>query len=552
MKVLSWNPRGLGNPRGIHTLHALLAKEAPDVVFLQETRLNARRWTTYKYTLGFSNCFIVDVVGRSGGLAMLWKYELALRILNYSMNHVHAEIELPSVEGGKCVITGVYGHPQVDCREEVWALLKHLSLTVCCPRLVFGDFNEILFQSEKSGDNMQSEGQLRGFRAVLEQGGLCDLGFAGAPFTWCNNREGDGLISERLDRFLDNMAWTDAFPNLRVQYGVAAYSDHIPLWLDTHGGCIQNKGLKPFRFEAMWVGDRECTALVEKAWCAGEGIQSLSQVMSYISHCSSALSRWNRTSFGHVQKKLAAAQQKLGEISSSDPSFQQGLSHKLAREEVQNWLERDEIMWKQQSRVAWLRKGDSNSQFFHSRASLRRRKNRIYHLKDAGGIWREEVQMETLIVDYFQNLFSNTDSGDMAEVLSGVEGKVTDQMNVLLTRPYVAEEVEAAVKQMHPSKAPGPDGMSLVFFHKYWNVIGKPVILSVLKALNSGSFPQDLNHTFITLIPKKTDPFTVVDFRPISLCNVLYKILSKCIANRLKKIQPLLISESQCAFVLGR
>lgn len=61
-----------------------------------------------------------------------------------------------------------------------------------------------------------------------------------------------------------------------------------------------------------------------------------------------------------------------------------------------------------------------------------------------------------------------------------------------------------------------------------------------------------MNHTFITLISKKDDPSKVASFRPISLCNVLYKILSKCIANRLKRILHLVISETQCAFVPGR
>ncbi|XP_042950031.1 uncharacterized protein LOC122282138 [Carya illinoinensis] len=138
------------------------------------------------------------------------------------------------------------------------------------------------------------------------------------------------------------------------------------------------------------------------------------------------------------------------------------------------------------------------------------------------------------------------------EVLSSIDMKVTTDMNVELLKPFVTKEVEDALKQMHPSKAPRPDGMSPIFFQKYWHVLGKSVTDAFLLSLNSGDFPSELNHTFLTLIPKKASPSKVADFRPISLCNVLYKILSKVIANRLKKILPDVISDIQCAFVPGR
>ena len=78
------------------------------------------------------------------------------------------------------------------------------------------------------------------------------------------------------------------------------------------------------------------------------------------------------------------------------------------------------------------------------------------------------------------------------------------------------------------------------------------VILSILSWLNSGRLPYPVNHTFITLIPKVKSPKYVHQFRPISLCNVLYKIFSKVVANRLKKILPSLISEHQSAFAKDR
>lgn len=87
----------------------------------------------------------------------------------------------------------------------------------------------------------------------------------------------------------------------------------------------------------------------------------------------------------------------------------------------------------------------------------------------------------------------------------------------------------------------------------YWNIVGPNVINCVLHSLNSGVMPSDINETYICLIPKVNClQKKITEFRPISLCNVIYKIISKVLANRLKKILPKVIREAQSAFVPGR
>ena len=113
-------------------------------------------------------------------------------------------------------------------------------------------------------------------------------------------------------------------------------------------------------------------------------------------------------------------------------------------------------------------------------------------------------------------------------------------MNRELLQTFTKEEVEIALKQMAPLKAPGPDKLPADFFQNHWDLMREEVCLAVLNSLNSGILPDNLNMTHIVLIPKKKNPTTVMDFRPTSLCNVLYKLISKVLANRLKKILPLL------------
>jgi len=125
-------------------------------------------------------------------------------------------------------------------------------------------------------------------------------------------------------------------------------------------------------------------------------------------------------------------------------------------------------------------------------------------------------------------------------------------MNDVLCAPYTKTEVEGALHQMHPHKAPGPDGMNALFYHKFWGVVGDDVSNAVLDILHGHSIPPSMNHTFVTLIPKKPKPTAMTDFRPISLFSVIYKLVTKVITNRLKRILPNIVSDSQSAFIPGR
>ena len=124
------------------------------------------------------------------------------------------------------------------------------------------------------------------------------------------------------------------------------------------------------------------------------------------------------------------------------------------------------------------------------------------------------------------------------------------QMNESFTQRYTSKEIQTTLFQMHPSKSPGPDGMSPFFFQKYWHIVGTDVTDIVLSVLHSGHMLKKVNHTHIVLLPKKKDLKYLANYRPISLGNVVSGILSKVIANCLKHILPNVISDSQSALLL--
>ena len=112
--------------------------------------------------------------------------------------------------------------------------------------------------------------------------------------------------------------------------------------------------------------------------------------------------------------------------------------------------------------------------------------------------------------------------------------KVSAEMNDLLVAPYMKEEVKTALFQMFPTKAPGPDGFPAHFYHHHWELCGAEVTEVVLRIIRGEESAESINDTVLVLIPKVMNPSLLTQFRPISLCNVLYKIVSKVIANRLK------------------
>ncbi|KAK5846836.1 hypothetical protein PVK06_003135 [Gossypium arboreum] len=107
-----------------------------------------------------------------------------------------------------------------------------------------------------------------------------------------------------------------------------------------------------------------------------------------------------------------------------------------------------------------------------------------------------------------------------------------------------------AVFDMGSTKAPGEDGFLRLFYQKCWHIIGDEVTDFCLHLLNGDMKVRSLNFTNIVLIPKNSSPSNMIHFRPISLCNVLYKILAKTLANRFRRVIEKCIEAAQSAFVL--
>lgn len=342
--------------------------------------------------------------------------------------------------------------------------------------------------------------------------------------------------------------WHNLFSHTDVEYLLRWGSDHRPVLAR-----IKSRPTRPrrnFRFDKRWFGKQGFSTAVKDGWGRLED-QQAENIVEKLYRCRKAISVWKRSNPSNNESLIEMLKAKIDQAQSDD-----GMT---AEEELElKWrlceaYREEEIYWRQKSRAIWLREGDRNTKYFHAKTKQRRARNRITKIKNSMGTWVEtEDGIEQVAVEYFGNLFESTNPTDSEGSIRCITETVTDEMNAALIAPVTDTEIRDAVFTINPDKAPGPDGMTSLFYQKFWNLIGKDVTRMVRGFFETGEIDKGINQTNICLIPKTSRPVSMSEFRPISLCNVSYKIISKVLSNRLKKILPSIISETQSAFVARR
>jgi hypothetical protein len=160
--------------------------------------------------------------------------------------------------------------------------------------------------------------------------------------------------------------------------------------------------------------------------------------------------------------------------------------------------------------------------------------------------------MENMTKEFFQDLYTRDDHIDPNIITDLLDQRVDEEMNTRLCAPFSEKEISDALFQIGPLKAPGPDGFPSRFLQRNWGLLRDEVVLAVQRFFSDGIMPEEVNDTYIVLIPKKNDPEELRDFRPINLCNVIFKVISKCLLNRLRPFLQDIIAPTQNAFIPGR
>ena len=201
-------------------------------------------------------------------------------------------------------------------------------------------------------------------------------------------------------------------------------------------------------------------------------------------------------------------------------------------------LRREEQYWRIKARCLWLKEGDKNTSFFHKHAKARKNYNTIREIHYQDQSLNKVEEIKNAAHSFFKNLFSEELEATTRldhYPLNVIPMLITEEENRNLIAPISAEEIIKALHGMNPDKAPGPDGFTARFYTACWEIIQKDLTKMVMKSQRCSKIGGSTNSSFLALIPKEKGAQSFSRLRPISLCNTGYKIITKVIANRLKK-----------------
>ncbi|KAK9990720.1 hypothetical protein SO802_025705 [Lithocarpus litseifolius] len=388
------------------------------------------------------------------------------------------------------LLVGFYGPPYYFKKKKAWGNLFALLESHQGPWACIGDFNCILNEDEQVEGCKGSSSAINYLKELLFEFNVVDLGYSRNKFTWAK--------------------------------------DHAPIMLDTNPS--DTFAHRPFRFEAVWLRDDRCRPVIEKAWNIDVSRFEFTKLYKRQAATRDALRKWNK-----------------------EPSRINEVAEQALQTELSEWLIRSEDLWRQKSRELWLKLGDKNSRFFHLSTIIRRMKNNVDAIKKEDGTWiYESNQIRKLFRDTFIELFKEEEISFPEHLEHLVLPCITEDENDVLEKIPSPEEIKAVLFEMQDLKAPGPDGFPALFYKQLWPTVGNDLVKAVTSFFTRGTMPKEVNCSLIVLIPKISNPTSVNHFRPISLCNVVYKIISKLLVAKLRHLLDKIISPTQSAFIPNR
>jgi hypothetical protein len=422
--------------------------------------------------------------------------------------------------------------------------------------IIVGDLNVTLSSTEKKGGSPVRDPAREWVEDLMIDWDLEDVKPDRGKYTWSNKRVGPGHIAARLDRFLVQSSFLTFGLMARSKILPNYTSDHKPILLSLDPG--ENLGPIPFRFSPLWTNQEGFQEVVSESWQR----QTLGSPFfiweEKLRRLKKDLKAWAKNFSSPSTEKIRTqiTLDRLQKASEDTPQTKESLSQEAdLQKSLHKACRTEEEYWRIKSRNLWLQAGDKNTTYFHKQAEARKSFNSVTQINFQGQVIQDFEGIKRVTHSYFKDLFTALEAEALDPTsypLSSVPKLVGIEENKKLTAPISMQEIRRSLNQMDPDKAPGPDGFTARFYTSCWPTIQKDLLRMVKKSQKCLKLGGSTNSSFLALIPKEKGANNFSRFRPISLCNTGYKIITKIIANRLKNLLPGIILENQGGFIKGR
>lgn len=494
-------------------------------------------------------------MGLSGGIASIWDPSL------FQVSESIKGVGFLAIKGiwlklrKKCCFVNVYAPQDPMRKRTLWNNLSDLinsDIDSCW--FVFGDFNVVRLSEERLG-SIFCQNSAFYFNEFIHSIGLMEIKMGGRRFTYINSA---GDKHSKLDRFLVSLNALETWPNLNVTAMPRVHSNHCAILLSASQ---LDFGPTPFKLYNSWLKDPEFEGVVRRGWCISSNPSHLlfrsplSMVAGKLRNLKEHIKAWRKVVSEKARKEMEELTKRINDI---DQLAEQGLinrdlllSRQSAYQKIMEIESRRIEDLKQKSRTTWALEGDENSAFFHGVINKHQRSQRINGIKENGFWISDPATIKELAINHFARRFAEP-LKQRPKFISPQFKKLPLHASLSLEEPISLDEVKSTIWACGSDRAPGPDGFTFAFLKQYWEDFGMDLYLAVKHFEASGHFEKGCNSSFIILVPKIQDPITINDFRPISLIGCLYKIISKVLAERIKKVVHLVVSSTQSAFIKNR
>ena len=551
--ILSWNVRGLNRVAKNKEVSSRLFNLNPKVAILLETRVRQNNFDKCKKRLE-KKWQVIENYSHSvnGRIWILWD-DKRIEVKKISCIDQAIHCGMYNLDGSFIQrLTAIYASNKIEERRKLWLHIEDVGKNQNGAWSLMGDFNNVLNIEDRAGGKDVQETEFVDLRRMMDNIGMFDVERKGDRYTWFNKHT-EGAIYSCIDRVLTNIEWLQQNSNRTLHVLDLGVSDHALLFVKDDVN--SSKGNKKFKFINQVTEMDGYKTEVNSNWNQPIGGDQVKILWKKLSRLKPVLMKMNKPLMGlkqqieNIRNKLTDAHNNLSHDRMNEQRIKEVKQH---TENLLNLQETEEKVLRQRAKVEWIRLGDGNNAFFHASLKSRQKKCGITKLlQEDGTVVHQQEDISNEVLNFYGKLLGEThEKLKSVDIVAIRNGKQLDRIQrAELVKMVEIEEIEAALKSIGDLKAPGVDGFGAKFFKAAWCTVKNDVTRTVLDFFRDGGFDARFNRTLVTLIPKHDQAIKVKDYRPISCCTTVYKIISKVIANRLSKVLGSIISNNQAAFV---